>query len=226
MKALFPISASNVRFTSARTANCLASVTEHNDYITFLIADRLQMYNDAANKWPHRDVDEIAKLNSPSKEFYAQRRRWLEKLIRAIGIGANRVETINMDDVCDAPCFSILRNINILYDINDEFRSDINDEVYSYLEKRKSYIDFQRSARLGVHYVLEEIAVNLRVRVSAEIENEYYIGEQLAVLPKLYSGSYNVKISDLTNYNTRDLKFRFFCWREDGTEASWIETTI
>jgi hypothetical protein len=119
-----------------------------------------------------------------------------------------------MDEISDQLCFSILRNVNILYDVNDHFRSDIDEQVYAELDKRKSYVDFQRTVRLSIHYLLEEIAANIRMKVAEKIEDEYYLGDQMRILPKLYRGDYGVRVHDLAGVAPLAMHFRFFNWHE------------
>jgi len=221
-KALVPISVSTQRFTTRRIRGVLPTILDRNSSIYFLIADRLQMYNNAAKFTEGANLNEIVNWNSFPPQYYQQREKWLRKVCKFCRSKNNYFHFVNMDDVCDNHAFVILRNINILYDINSSFRHDVLNQAYIELNKRKSYADFEMSSRLSVHYLLEEIAVNVRIRVIEGIENEYYMGDQLMILPKLYAGLYGIKIFDLAGVANEGKSFNFFYWAEDDDgSGSW-----
>jgi hypothetical protein len=222
-KALVPVSMSTRGFSTKRLRRVLPAILQKNEEIIFLIADRLQMYNDAANKWPNRPIKEIVNWQEFPRSYFPQRERWLKRVYNTCGRKlCSSARFLSMDDVCDGHCFIVLRNLNILFDINEAFRTDICNEVYKHLAKRESYGDFDRSVRLSTHYLLEEIAANIRLRVVENIQNEYYLGEQIAVLPQLYAGQYGANVYDLAGIAQRAVCFAFYEWKEEEGSGTWV----
>jgi hypothetical protein len=100
----------------------------------------------------------------------------------------------------------------------------IGTRVWTYVNtfRRKSgWKDYDAARRLSATYILEELALNLRIRSRWKLTDEFYIGSQMLILPELFHGrhSWYLKSGGLTE-SIDVLGARFLTW---GAEAVWTE---
>lgn len=129
--------------------------------------------------------------------YLEQRRTWLERLRKNVkgNVRCEQWTILGVDDVADAACFRILRNVILAFQTVPAFRDDVIDAARRHLVRRDD--SSLVSEQLSVHYILEEIALSLRLHVLGDIEAEFYVGEHLLPVLKLYSGSYGLDVHGL-----------------------------
>ncbi len=216
-KALFPISVDNRRFTSAFYSRVLKASIGQYEEIVFLIADKLQLYNLAAEVKFDTSLKGI--LNKfTAKNYFEQKRNWLRKLKRAVG-GNTEWKFKSISDVTDDKFYEIYRSIILAFHTNSEFRSDIVANAARFLARKQVKNAPQVEQRLSEAYILEEIAVNIRLRVLDNITHEYYPFGYFKPMMKVYSDCYGFNAFEIAGVSPYNEKFGFFQWNE--TNAAW-----
>jgi hypothetical protein len=233
-RALFPISLSNQRFSTQIVTPAIEEILDKYDEITFLVADRLQSYNRAiAVSAFHGDADRQAsgadlfgqatRLTGTLQE----RRRWLDRVKLRLGEAALnitwRIESV--DDVADAKSFAILRQVDILFGIDTSFRRDVVTAAHEFADRHPPHLR-EVATMLSIRYIIEELALSLRMRAQRRFYDEYYIGESLIPARRLYDGRYMASPWQLAGVKPTGQPFRFFAlnparstghhWRELG----------
>lgn len=223
MKAFFPISVTTRLFSSDRMKQALPYLEPQYKEFIFLIADRLQMYNDAISirkaeidiyrSWAHR----------PSSLF-TQRAKWLKKVLHECGIDESRVMILSIDDIADGEAFLTFRKLLVFYNLNHDFHEAIEGEAHDATDRKASYIDYELVRRMSRIYVLEEIALNIRIRSRFNVYDEYYLGPQMKIFPDIYHGRFSWFLKEAgiaSEYRLSSARFFYYDenvrWKEYGT---------
>jgi hypothetical protein len=220
MFAFIPISVSTQLFSTARFIRALSSLPDTYSHILFFIADRLQMYNDASN--PEKDERRIYQYWSerPSRIFL-ERQNWIGRTAQRLGIERHKFEIVSIDDVADGEAFQIFRGLSIFYTLNQAFSEDVDAEAHRAVRRKSGWKDYDAARRLSAIYILEELALNLRIRSRWKLTDEFYIGSQMLILPELFHGRHSWYLKSVGLTESIDvLGARFFTW---GAEAVWTE---
>lgn len=224
MKALFPISVDSQRFSSEETIRALNNI-DKNKYseIIFLIVDGLQLYNKATLLDKGIPLKEVFKKFELKNDYYIEREKWLHNLRLKVSpeIADIKWTITNVLQISDDKYHTIYRNILISYLALDKFRHDIIETAKrhrSRLVEQYSKYDLE----LSIAYIIEEIAINLRLRVIEGISAEYYIGDQLSPLVNLYANSYDIDIFTLCGIDNNGINFEFYHFPKES--ASWVQS--
>lgn len=232
MKALFPISLSNQRFSTSLVIPAIEGLVEKYDEVLFLVADRLQVYNRAVSLGGRN----LAEASGHKADFgvfrnatrltgtFEERRRWLDKVKlrlgeRAVGMKWS-IESV--DSIADSKSFEILRNIDILNSVDPLFRQDILSSAVDFASRHPESLR-EVAVRLSTRYIIEELALSIRVRVHRKYYDEYYIGSTLLPAIRLYSGAYMATPWDIAGVKRGAASFRFFeLARTHSEHPEWI----
>ena len=115
----------------------------------------------------------------------------------------------------------IYRNIYISYITIDNFKNDIINTAREHIENNNN--PSKNSLDLSIAYVLEEIAINLRIRVVENVYDEYYMGKLPKPLIDLYSGKYGIDIFKVCNKKNKDVTFNFYHSPFYNPSNYWVE---
>jgi len=212
-RALFPISIGNNLFSTKNTTNALLGLAAELDIVYFLIADEIPVYNKTQGIHHASDFDQIALSYPKLRELYRnEKQKWLKKLVSNVfGIkNTPQFKILNTDTYYDYKFFSIYRNLLLLHSANSEFRNDIVRDVKMHYSGRKRVANSKQVVQLSTYYIVEEIALNIRVRYFNRIYDEYYLGAFPRAMTNIYSGKYGISVDRLVGVNSRDGVFNFY----------------
>ena len=129
-----------------------------------------------------------------------------------------------MEDYFDIAYANTLRNVNILMSTDSGFRRDIRNAAELFILKKHEQPS-EILVSLSEKYILEEIAVNIRIRIKETMEEEYYLGKYHTPILKLYGNLYSANASDLFGceaLRVSDYKFYELDTTKSGT---WSEVS-
>jgi Zn-finger domain-containing protein len=160
-------------------------------------------------------------------DYYVEREKWLHSLKSKITPPiADSIWTIkNIFHVSDNVFHDIYRNTFISYLAIEYFRNDVIETAKKHREhinERYTKYDLE----LSVAYVIEEIAINIRLRVIDNIDAEYYLGELPKPLLKLYKNKYQVNVLTIAGKQKSDIEFKFFHSPNKLEKHHWIEVLV
>jgi hypothetical protein len=209
-KILFPISVDSKRFSSTDTQAALNAIPLECEEIIFLVADGLQLYN-KATLVSSQNLNNILNNFKIGNQYYTEREKWIKGLKPKIlsPLSASTWTITSFSELTDNVFHSIYRNCLIAYFALDNFRNDIIETAKLH---RSKYLDFPSDydTNLSIGYIIEEIALNLRLRVISNIRHEYYMGILPEPLLKLYNDKYDVSIYSICGINKSEEDFFFY----------------
>lgn len=222
-KALFPISLSNQDFSTDIVLPLLPNLFDRYDHVTFLVADHLQIYNKALRLTEGLVLKEIIEGFSGGPHYLEQRSRWIARTIHSLGasIEDERWAVLGVDDLADADCFRIFRNVMLAYYAVPAFRHDIDAAASAHAEVRQDKYPLEQRRLLSRGYLLEEIAVSVRIHIVGGVRDEYYLGTQTTPVLGLYDGRYGFTAFDLAERSDDGVPNRFFGLSEAPEGDSW-----
>jgi hypothetical protein len=222
---LFPISLSNQAFSTARVLPLLENLSARYRKIVFLVADHLQIYNKALRVGEDVNFSDLVRTFDSDQEYLEQRRAWIERLSAMLQMPPEeRLWTvIGVEEMADSSCFKIFRNVMLLYYADQRFQQDIDALALRHASSRNEKYPLERRVMLSKGYILEEIAISIRIHVLEGISDEYYLGAQVRPLLRLYGGGYGVTVEDLAQHDRGSRQTRFFRYDEGAQGTDWQE---
>ena len=227
LHALFPISVDNKEFTTKRALNAISALRKYAS-ITFFVADKIQIYNTLAKCGADPDRWAAIDWSARGNRMLQERSKWIQRLRNQLHDWPVHQDwnVVGVSEISDHAAYEIARNVSILFQIDDNFRRDVRLASSAFLQTHSFPSSEDISSRLSVSYLLEEIALNVRLRVSRGLSDEYYMGNTLIPLLRLYEGAYLKNVRDLVNTrsNVNSIPFRFYEWvQRSGVVGQWIE---
>jgi hypothetical protein len=221
--ALFPISLSNQDFSTDVVLPLLADLFARHSQITFLVADHLQIYNKALRLSEGVTLGEIIEDFATSRRYLDQRRRWVSRTIHNLGLAVedDRWRVLGVDDVADADGFRIFRNVMLAYYAVPAFRRDVEAAAGAHADVRQDIYPINQRRALSQGYILEEIAVSVRLHVVGGIHEEYYIGAQAPVVLGVYDGRYGFDAATLAERPEKAGTDRFYALDDGPDGPAW-----
>ncbi|WP_459858913.1 hypothetical protein [Dongia sp. agr-C8] len=226
--ALFPISLSNQKFSSKIVFPAIELMLGRYQKIVFLVADQLQLFNRAASADASADLSRVMKGFSYDSNTLNERRAWLERLRLRMGERSVGLEwrILGVDEVADRRCYKILRNVIVAYHVLPPFRSDVDIAAWEHVRHSSKTAENSVHHSLSVSYIIEEIALSLRLRVVGKILDEYYVGSTLPPVLKLYDGKYPIDVYTLSGVKKREEHYNFFDLTMTMRDFRWDQVEI
>jgi hypothetical protein len=212
-KTLFPISLNNNLFSTEKVSIILGTLSQEYEEIFFIVADEIQLYNQAANVKNATDLSAVIKQFYSGRSLLDQRRIWLQKMMKQIFSKSEPNWTIlGFDDIADQSFSRIYRNVLILFHTDNHFQNDVRNDAINFIQRKEnsSLQMNEKNIGLSVSYILEEIAASVRLHVGYEIWNEHYMGHQLRCIVNLYAGIYSTNIFSLAGSDEKEDKCIFY----------------
>jgi len=205
--------------------SALSTLRDKYDEIVFLIADDLQLYNKASVLQGESSLGATIREFNSKNVYFIEKRRWLLKLRQQLPADVrNAVWTFtNISKTTDRTFYAIMRNVSILYELSSEFRRDVDEAAHSYCSRTKIHFSAPQLG-LSVHYILEEIAINIRLRLFEGLYAEYYAFDLPKPLLKLYAGNYDVTVFSMAGLSPNNTTYEFYTFR-NGRSPTWVIAT-
>lgn len=222
LRALVPISVDSPHFRTAIVVPALKAIAREHDEVFFLIADRLQVYNKARELAKGDLAIFLERFDRLSRDYFEQRVAWLERLRRSLrreGVRCENWRIIGIQHVTDASFYSIFRNVFLATQTIVSLARDVREAMGERIgpgEKNGAAL------RLCEAYLIEEIAINIRLRVYEEIQSEFYLGETIAPLLGLYEGVYGIDVFSIARRPRVAVEFSFFRPARGSSDSFWV----
>lgn len=210
-RALIPISVDNPAFSTRTMVAALSAIPARYEEYIFFIADDLQLYNKAVTVQEGSELVNVLKTFNERAAYFTEKTNWLTNVRNKLNNDiANSTWTFsNIATYSDERLHDILRNVFILYSTVPKFSRDVEEAARNYVTRtEKSYSS--KEVELSTFYILEEIAVNLRIRVEGHIDEEYYLFNYPKPMIDVYAGCYGISPFTLVGLRDEDEEFAFY----------------
>lgn len=225
-KALFPVSPSNSRFSTKVSLAALGGIVEQYEELLFIFADQLQLYNKACEVSPENSLLNVIEQFALRRESYLdERKKWLQS-IRTQCERTHRIGkwmTYGVRDLTDESFFGIYRRVLIAFHTVADFRRDVTRAAEEHCNRNYAPGSIEMEIRLSEAYILEEIALSVRIHVLEDVCAEYYIGQHLIPMLNVYAGVYGIDVFTLAGVSKRNDPFRFYEYPLDDSVPRWRE---
>jgi hypothetical protein len=223
-KCLVPISVGSDLFRTNIFLQALRPLLSRHSCFIFLVADEIQIYNKISRI--NSAAEFVKTLNSfRSKNQYIEERQvWIDRVFSGLKQEDYKVpewSVFGIDNFIDKEFYHVYKSVLLMYESVSAFKYDIIEAARLHVEKYNNIQDHERQVNLAIYYLLEEIAVNIRLRVCEKIFYEYYIGENLLPLIKLYHGLYDLKVEELIGYFPSSKPFLFYHYINSPDSQQW-----
>lgn len=220
--ALFGISLDNPLYSTARMRAGLIEGLREYDEVIFLIADSLQIYNHVSKNVGDNMAMSSIDWSTPHSQYFAERTIWLNKIRTRLPEWPDHQKwTITgVNSVADRKAFQIQRSVRILYAVDGTFRNDVIESAKRFAGYNFDSKTIENRVSLSILYILEEIALNVKLRIQFGIEDEFYLGDTFEIFRNVYAGKYMKDHYELFGRKRSSKKvFRFHSW--DTNEENW-----
>jgi hypothetical protein len=148
--------------------------------------------------------------------YLEERKKWLQKVLRdaKVDFAETKCRFLGFADVTDHRFFDIYRNVILAFHTVELFRRDVEQAAERYCAKRPVRHSPMQEVRLSEAYILEEIAVNVRVRLLEGIQDEYYPFGYPKPMLRVYTEDYGFSAFDLAGSKFCHTDFTFFEWNQ------------
>ncbi|MGZ5527310.1 MAG: hypothetical protein ACXWJB_01430 [Limisphaerales bacterium] len=218
-KALFPISVDNPGFTTSVVVAALNAIAEPYDEVLFLVADELQLYNKASSDLKSgQDLSQIISTFQRKNRYFEQRKKWLERIKSDVSGPLQHAKWTfyNVSDFTDQRFYHIFRNILLAFNTIPDFRNDVEETARNYCMRARGDVS-DIDLGLSTAYILEEIALNVRIRVLEQVKDEYYLFKYPKPFLNLYANKYGIDVYTLAGIPNYTGEFPFLAY----ADGSW-----
>ena len=222
--ALIPISLDSKLFRTSVMAPALVAIGGNFSNFLFLIADSLQIYNKLWSTQHYVLGNAFENFERLRKSYLAERVKWIDRLCKNMkGAHPRQWMVRSSYEFMDAAFWRVYQRILILYCMSKEMRKDVERVAIDHTRKQKLLKASAGSIRLSEAYLLEELALSVRVRVFEKIGSEFYLGQYPKPLLHLYDSRYGIDVGALAGRKTGGLEFYFFSWCQDDGKQEWTQ---
>jgi hypothetical protein len=196
----------------------LTNILDDYDDVTFFVADKTHLYNTSyrtfLNRRENPETEFSGSLFNSEQSLSAiagERKNWLEKVKNRSGSKAKHIcwNILSADDISDQATFAILRRVNILSIVDEQLKRDIHAATTSYATAKG--LPEPMASLISERYIIEELALSIRIKIVEEIYDEYYVGTSLIPMVDLYRNKYLATPWELAGLPEKSqTKFRFF----------------
>lgn len=209
--AFIGVSLDSKLFTREWIARAVKTILEKHDRLLFLLADDLLRYTRSSVC-----VEGSLTVDFPSASAMVRRRSqeiesFINSVILKLPTATNRVTVSRWADYSDSFYISVHRSINIAYVNISSFADCVNTIAESHLIADVRSAKDSSKIKSSVLYILDEIAMCLRVSELGDYHNEYYPDDEIRALTLLYRNDFacsGLSVSTLTGVKIPSRTFR------------------
>lgn len=201
--AFIGISLGNKLFTRSFLQRSLYFLLKKHDTILLLIADDLLKYTRITINNNGSAILDIRGVSSNISVRYEEFHRFIQSIIERIESKyRHRILVKRWAYFADAEYVNIGRCLQIAYASINEFKVLVNNAARQHIDKSEAIKSIPGILELCAQYLIDEVAMNLRITEIEKYSFEYYPGEEIDVIKKLYNNDFEkfgLSIKNITN---------------------------
>jgi hypothetical protein len=223
-RALLPINLSDQGFSTDRLTASLKPLMGRYDRIVILVSDHLQLYKMALAQGRRDGFGPTLCSYYETPDYLSRRNMWVKRLVTRLGpaAGNDPWEIVGVETMSDGITFQIFRNVMLAFYSNDAFRQDVLLSAEAVEFAHDEHYPLSQRVLLSQGYVLEEIAISLRLHVFEGIFDGYYMTALPMALLRLYRGDYGFSVHEIAETPHSDEAFHFYRKAGHSSPTSWL----
>jgi hypothetical protein len=204
--AFIGVSLDSELFAREWVRKALNVILARHQVLLFLLADDLLFYTRSAEKSSESVRLKLAKAITSQENRRKEWHRFLQSEVdRLKPFDRERVHIREWKDFSDAQYVRLLRFLRIALDTIPAFKESVNRLTMKHAENSQLAVASDTLAT-SAGFVIDEIAMCLRVTELADFHFEYYPELEISVLSELYNGSFSqfgLTVEALTGQNPK-----------------------
>lgn len=210
-KAFIGVSLDSKLFSRTWVRFAIDFILERHHCLLFLLADDLLRYTRTAQVISNKTVLKIAETSNLINNRRLEFEKFLISEVNRIDKHSQtRILIKSWRSFTDNSYVNILRNLQIAYATLIPFQQCVNDVALKHIEKNLTKLHFQSSLKASTAFLLDEVAMCLRITEIDQFQYEYYPTNQIDIITELYADKfvqYGLSIEALTGKTERSRKF-------------------
>ncbi len=206
-KAFIGVSLDSKLFTREWVRMAIHYIMMQNSHLVFLLADDLLPYTRSLAIEKSYPILDFVSIWKKSAQIAEQKNKFLVSEIERLSFATQkRVKVVNWAYYSDSTYARILRRLRIAFEVIDSFRETITDVALQHRTKLGNPSPNMEEKRASTAFLLDEIAMCLRVSEVEGYANEYSPYSDMSAIRDLYSGkfvSYGLSIDNIVDKKAR-----------------------
>jgi tRNA-dependent cyclodipeptide synthase len=201
-KAFVGISLDSKSFSRAWVRGALSLLASKHQQVLMVFADELFVYTRAAHPSNGRTRLELTKARAAAAALADERMRFFRREVDRLGAAsAANFRLAHWRDFSDDVYATLWRQLWLAYSTLDEFRRQVDHVAIKHTAKAIQGDQTPNHARVSAAYILDEIAMCIRVTEVEGFASEYHPSADLPVATALYAGEFaadGLSVQELT----------------------------
>lgn len=168
----------------------LQYILDRHDSLLFLLADDLLLYTRTARFSGLNPILDFPKAYSYANKRLHEFQTFLFSEIDRVDTKRCKIYVKQWGEFSDNIYVQILRKLQIAFTVVTPFRESVNKIARQHVDNSMKGLQIPSAFETSIAFILDEIAMCLRVTEFGEYNHEYYPSSQTDVLTKLYSGTF------------------------------------
>jgi tRNA-dependent cyclodipeptide synthase len=189
-KAFVGISLDSGLFSRAWVRRALEHLAVEHEQILLVLADELFMYTRAAYLDEAAVAVDIPQAHAAADALAGERQRFFEREIARLGEAAGRFRLVRWSVFSDAAYATLWRKLWLSYSVLPDFRDQVDAVAAQHTKKAVLGPRTPDHAQVSAAYILDEIAMCIRVTELEGYCHEYHPGPDLPVAQALFAGQF------------------------------------
>jgi hypothetical protein len=189
-RAFIGVSLDSRLFSRSLVRGAMEHILARREKLLLLLAGELCLYNFSLPRESGARLDlaaAAARVQSKEEEF----RRFLLSEIRRLPPGDRaRIELAGWGQYSDAAYAGLWRRLSIAFELVAPFRRRVVSLAEEHVSRSREKLGVRRHAGASARFILDEMAMCLRVAELGGWPYEYYPGREIAVIGELYAGRF------------------------------------
>lgn len=190
-KAFVGVSLDSKAFTRLWVRDALVHLCAHYDQVIVVLADELFAYTRATELQGDRTIVHFPSSREAANRLSEERMRFFQRERKRLPAqDAMRVQILQWKDYSDATYASLWRQLWTAYFVLDRFRDVVHKAASRHTLRAIQGEQTPAHAEVSAAYLLDEMAMCLRITEVEGYSAEYHPGADLSVLRDLYAGAF------------------------------------
>lgn len=210
--AFVGVSLDGKQFSRRWVRGALRYMLAEHSRVLLLLADDLFLYTRSSRQHADAIVLDVASACATAAIRTDEFERFLRSEIdRLDESDRGRIRIKRWKDFADNKYVDVLRRLRIAFDTIDVFRESVEQGANLHTMARASGKRIPRMGETSISYVLDELAMCLRITELEGYHNEYYPRPELPVLTRLYASEFEAQGLSIRTLVGQDPRRSFQC---------------